>query len=189
MLVILEGLDHAGKSTLLNLTKQWLSRHFATVPCLTIRKQYNADLYPINYTIASMYDWQAILDRLVLANPDVLFLADRSFLTQAAWQTALGEGEHAMTDEQRHMLDMYCKVCNDIQAIVVYCKSDQYELDDIVDSLDKRAAIASAYDAWLSKLNNVITIDADHTPICDELSTICNQILCLLKQNTLLTYQ
>lgn len=174
MLILYEGTDKSGKSTLLQLVMQAL--RYQGMPCLTIRKQYNADLYPIDFGKASMYDWQAILDRVVLANPDVLFLADRSFLTQAAWQTALGEDEHAMTDEQRHMLDMYCKVCNDINALTVYCKSDRFELDTIVDSINKRQLILDAYDSWLSKLDNVLILDTDNLTIYDCFKLVLDKV-------------
>jgi thymidylate kinase len=126
MLIIFEGLDKSGKSTMANLL------HGAIKGSMLIRKTYAKELYPIDYGKASEYDWQALFDRVILANPDATFIADRSFFTQTVYQVCLGTGVNAITDAQMHMYNAYCDILRKIPHLIVYCKSARYEYDSMV---------------------------------------------------------
>lgn len=139
MLVIFEGVDHSGKSTLVQILHQELPGS------IVIKKQYDEHLYPIDFGLASEYDWQAILDRIVLANPDVTFIADRSFFTQTVYQLCLGTGSHAITNAQMQMFNNYCKVVQSMPHLVVYCQSPTYELDRMITSIDIRHKLDNMY--------------------------------------------
>jgi len=167
MLLILEGVDKSGKSTLADLLNEQLSK---SIPVVIIRKQYDERLYPINYTIAQMYDWQAILDRVVLANPNILFIADRSFITQTAFQLAFGTGEHQITSEQLAMFNNYCKVCSD--ACVVYCKSERFELDHMVQSIEDRQMLINNYIRLVGKFDNALVLNMDNAPLAKLVSDV-----------------
>ena len=172
MLLIVEGLDRSGKTTLVNLVREQLSKHIQTV---LIRKSYDERLYPINYSIAQTYDWQAILDRLVLANPDVLFIADRSFITQTAFQLVFGSGEHAQTDEQRQMFDNYCKVCED--ACIVYCMSDRFELDGMIQSIHDRTCLDACYVDIVSTFKHNMLLDMDNQSLATTVNNVVQFVL------------
>lgn len=172
MLIIFEGLDKSGKSTMANMLQQ--HKH-----AIMIKKTYNKQLYPIDYSKASVYDWQAILDRVILPNKDLMFIADRSFLTQTAYQVCLGHGEHAITAEQTAMYNNYCEVVKTMPHLVVYCTSKRYELDSMVTNLRTRAKLNDLYIDLLkqSGMHHLI-LDMDNATMHDNY----NKILTTIKQ-------
>lgn len=149
MLIIVEGPDKSGKSTIVKILQKMYN-------AILIRKQYCEHLYPIDYGKASLYDWQAILDRVVLANPDQVFIADRSFFTQTAYQLATGHDEYAITDEQWQAFCNYCKTVSSIKHLVILCEADYFEIDHIVDSIDKRDRIVDAFKKLIYRTDDKI---------------------------------
>lgn len=176
MLIIFEGLDKSGKSMLAKIVQKSLH-------AVMIRKTYNTNLYPIDYSKASEYDWQAILDRVVLANPDIDFVADRSFFTQTAYQVCLGTGEHAITDAQSSMYNNYCKVVKSIPHLIVYCESAKYELDSMVTNVRTKNAIDAMYKKMLAKSElTTLILDVDDNTLYTSVRQILDTIVALNKE-------
>jgi thymidylate kinase len=181
MLIIFEGLDKSGKSTLASAI------HSMLPGSIMIKKQFEPALYPINYSKASVYDWQAMFDRIILANPDVTFIADRSFFTQTVYQLCLGHDSDAITDEQMHMFNAYCAVMQKIPHLVIYCKSSQYELDNLVTNLEIRSRLDAMYEKTMlgSSLNSLV-INAEESSLASKIHTITDkikEILCTQQDN------
>lgn len=156
MLIIFEGLDKSGKSTMANLVARGLNN------ALLIRKTYAKELYPIDYGKASEYDWQALFDRVILANPNATFVADRSFFTQTVYQVCLGTGINAITDAQMSMYNAYCDVLKRIPHLVVYCKSARYEYDSMVTNPIAKSKLDVLYQQSIQQSGiNHIVLDMD----------------------------
>lgn len=177
MLIIFEGLDKSGKSTLAGAIQSMLPGS------VMIKKQFEPALYPINYSQASVYDWQAMFDRVILANPEMTFIADRSFFTQTVYQLCLGRGNDAITDEQMNMFNAYCKVLAKIPHLVVYCKSSQYELDSLVTNLEIHSKLDAMYEkTMLGASLNSLVINAEESSLASKIHTITDkikEILCI----------
>lgn len=175
MLIIFEGLDKSGKSSMAGLMQNALHG-------LSIRKTYNKVLYPIDYSKASVYDWQALLDRVILANPEHTFVADRSFFTQTVYQLCLGTGEHAITTEQMSMFNNYCKTVKQIPHLVVYCKSARYELDSMVTNITIRRKLDELYEQTLTDSGlNVLILNTDEGTLFDKYQKVLQAINMICK--------
>jgi hypothetical protein len=171
MVIIFEGLDKSGKTMLSTLLQSVMPTS------LMIRKTYNQNLYPINYSIASEYDWQAILDRVILPNPKATFIADRSFFTQTVYQMCLGVGVHAITESQFNMFENYCKVLKEIPHLVVYCYSAKYELDSMVTNLQVKYNLDKLFIETIEKSGlNHMSIDMDRATMAQKLRMIQDKI-------------
>jgi thymidylate kinase len=174
MLIICEGLDKSGKSTLVQIL------HMQIKNSIVIKKTYNENLYPIDFGAASCYDWQAMLDRIVLANPDVVFIADRSFFTQTVYQICLGVGEHTITNEQMQMFNNYCKVVQEMPHLVIYCQSSNFELDRMVRTKQIRAKLDDMYKRTLQQSGlNVLMLNMTETTLQNNI----NKIKTVLQKN------
>jgi hypothetical protein len=149
MLIICEGADKAGKS----MIARRLHEQFAN--CVMIKKTYNDILYPIDFTAAALHDWITLLDRAILGNPDTLFVADRSWITQTIYQSYYGKDDSAVTPA--HMLaELKCnEVLKTIPHIVILAESDRYELDTLVTSTHHVDAIKEAYVKYVSNLDTL----------------------------------
>jgi thymidylate kinase len=173
-LIIIEGLDKSGKSMLTNILR-------AKYNACLIRKQYSSDLYPIDFSKASEYDWQAILDRVVLANPDLVFIADRSFFTQTLYQMSFGSAEHAANSAQLTAFNNYCEVLSKMPHCIIYCHSVRYELDFMVNSMQKHKNLHELYMSSFNRLHkdksvNVMYADMDKDTMAERLKQITNFI-------------
>lgn len=170
MLIIFEGLDKSAKSALAKIMQAQLNG-------IVIRKTYNQHLYPINYSLASEYDWQAILDRVVLANPDMTFVADRSFFTQTVYQVCLGVGENTITDKQADAYNNYVKTVSEIPHLVVYCMSPRYELDSMVTTLKTRSKLDALYRNMIAESGlNYLFLDTYRTTLTEQIEQITKAI-------------
>lgn len=173
MLVILEGVDKSGKSLLVDML------HNEFPESILIRKQYDSDIYPIDGPGAPIHDWLTIFDRLVLANPDKLFIADRSFITQILYQQVYGHGEHAATEFELTAYQKQETVLAKIPHLVVLCESCQYELDSMVTSLKQVERLREVYRNYfdhLSKTCNTMFIRTDASPVSTIVQTLLQKI-------------
>lgn len=178
MLIIFEGLDKSGKSMLAKITKELLDG-------VLIKKQYADQLNPVNFTEASLYDWQALLDRVILANPDLTFVADRSFITQTVYQSLLGSGEHACRAKHIQAYNAYVETVKRMPHLVVYCESDMaYELDSMVTSLAVRQRLHQAYKQAIKDTGlNRIIVHTDRTPLAESIGKIVSVATSIINGN------
>jgi thymidylate kinase len=171
MIVIFEGLDRSGKTFYADLMKQ------NNIGSVLIKRQHEQSLYPIDYNEGSKYDWQAMFDRIILANPDTLFLADRSFFTHMIYQTCLVH-DNPIKHEHVVWFNKYCKLLTMIPHLVVYTESNKYELDGMIVNRNLRDKISDMYRRVLSNITdlNYITLDIDHSCLYDNLMKIQTEI-------------
>lgn len=148
MLVIFEGLDKSGKTFYANLLKE------ANKGSVLIKRMHDERLYPIDYDEGSKYDWQAMYDRIILSNPDTLFIADRSFFTHIIYQTCL-KPIGTVKDEHIEWFNKYVKVLTSMPHLVVYMESSRYELDSMISNRNLRDSIAKIYDKTLNDIENL----------------------------------
>jgi hypothetical protein len=153
MLIILEGCDKSGKSTLVNALQKKLN-------AVVIRKSYIEQLYPINWQEAQMHDWETLLDRVIASNPDTMFIADRSFITQTVFQLHEHDCEGQITDEQFNKFLTYCHVVNSMKSLTVICQSPYFEVEGFIRDVNHFNGLRTTYVALpIEHINNVIVLD------------------------------
>jgi hypothetical protein len=154
-----------------------------------IKKTYNPILYPINFTEAAKFDWETIMDRLVLSNPDILFVADRSYITQVIYQSYFGTGENAVTQAHQDMEKKLNAVLKTVPHLVVLPESDQYELDSMVTNVHQVDAIKQAYVDYIEQLAsqgvNTIRVHTTKSPFTVTFDQIMDKINDIAKESGL----
>lgn len=169
MLIILDGCDKSGKSTLANALQKKLN-------AVVIRKSYVDELYPINWQEAQMHDWETLLDRVIASNPDTMFIADRSFLTQTVFQLNEYEGKGVLTDEQFNKFLAYCHVVNKLDALTVVCQSPYYEVEGFVRDLEHFNSLRKTYASLaVEYINNAVIIDQCNKMLYDRVYDVIHE--------------
>ena len=169
MLILFEGPDGSGKTTLINALK---THHFkdALICKRNSFKTWSEDNsnYPINIdlTESALWDWRFFLEMHKSNFASHMFLCDRSFITQIVYQNATGP--ETKFDALDKTLDAYEKEVFDVPHLVVYCKRSTLRNDgDIYFINGKEDDILKEYDKYMSdvKLNtlhlNTEIIDVD----------------------------
>lgn len=173
MLIIIEGLDKSGKSTLVKaLTKQHPN-------AILLKKSYIPELEIKEYYDVYHSDWQVLLDRVVFANPDKLFIADRSFITAYGYYI-LDQSKSAEINKIAATFEKYAKAlsanADTLKTLIVYCKSSLYEYDDTVQNQKQRREYSRLYDdaiAYLGKTGiKTLTLDNSELTMQQKLQSI-----------------
>jgi thymidylate kinase len=171
MLIILEGLDRSGKSFYTELIKR------ANRGSVLIKRQHDPRLYPIDYNEGSLYDWQAIYDRVILANPDTLFIADRSFFTHIIYQSCLIK-ENVVKPEHIDRFNSYCEVLTSMPHLVIYTESNRYELDGMIVNRNLRNKISDMYKTIFGNIKNLnfLLLNIDDNSLYDTVELLQTKI-------------
>ncbi|WIC41351.1 thymidylate kinase [Chryseobacterium phage MA9V-1] len=165
MLVLFEGPDGSGKSTLIAKIKQKFLPE-ALVCKRNSFKTYNPEesKYPTNIdlTLSAPWDWRFFLEMHEANFKSHNFLCDRSFITQRVYQDALGP--ETKTPELDATLLAYEHEVSQIPHLVVYCKRKTLRNDgDFVAMDNKELDIVARYEKYIDSecTLNKIVIDTE----------------------------
>jgi len=173
MIIIFEGFDKSGKTTLANLLKQKYNFLY-----FKPTRQINSGL---NLEQSIKYDWRFLFDFLNQNNVNVII--DRSFISQYVYSFILRRenilAEYSLYSEYDSLFIEYCEMLNNLEHLVVYCKRSDYTnaTDDKVD-ININQDIKTMYDYFFDTyaINNLITcnfengIDANFLKIEEKLN-------------------
>lgn len=171
MLIIFEGLDKSGKSFYANLLKHKFPGS------ILIKRMHTEILYPIDYDEGSKYDWQAMYDRIILANPDTMFIADRSFFTHIVYQTCL-KAKGTVKPEHIEAYNKYVQVLLNMPHLVIYMKSNRFELDGMITCRQLRDSINDMYLTTFRNIEgmNYLEVDLDKYSASEIMTMILKHI-------------
>jgi cytidylate kinase len=173
MLILFEGPDGSGKTTLIKHIKQ---KHLkdALICKRNSFKSYNSDvsLYPnnIDLTQSALYDWRFFLEMHKSNFASHMFLCDRSFITQKVYQDITGpDTKTQLLDDTLIALEQEVST---VPHLVVYCKNKKLRNDsDFVFMDGKEDAIVKRYEDFFNNecMLNKVTIN---TELIDEESSV-----------------
>lgn len=165
MLIIFEGPDGAGKSTLINKLK----RNHLTDALVCKRssfKTYNPEEsnYPMNIdlTQSALWDWRFFLEMMGQSFISHNIMCDRSYITQRVYQDVTGvETKTELLDKTLIALE---KETLKLPHILVYCRSKYLRNDGDFKHMDnKEISIIHRYEKYIKDecILNKIVIDTD----------------------------
>lgn len=153
MLIIFEGFEKAGKTTLAKKIKEKYNFLY-----FKPTKQINSGL---NLERSIMYDWRFLLD--LIHQNDFNLIIDRSFISQYVYSMVLRLNnilkEYNSFDLYNQLFYEYCEKINNIKSLVVYCTRENYQnvVDENVD-ININKNINEGYNDFFEKfkINNIV---------------------------------
>ncbi len=168
MLIIFEGGENSGKTTLINSLMEDFridsdasrfgghaslpDKFYRAMRCT--RKSFknfdpSKSHYDFNWdlTESALYDWRFWLESMENSIRDNVFIWDRSFITQKVYQKAIGPD--SITPNHISILHSYEKHLADLEHMVFYCERDAKFKDDygMIDEGNHKVILAE-YDKW-----------------------------------------
>lgn len=132
MLIIFEGNEGVGKSSLAKMLADTYSTNVMKRASHkdTIQNQIDNWGHMLNLNDSALYDWRFLLEMLEqqIASGK-MFIADRSFITQAVYHSAFWPEEY-ITDVHRKTYEALCKILLELPHIVFHIERNQLRLDD-----------------------------------------------------------
>jgi thymidylate kinase len=165
MIIIFEGADGVGKTTLakeLNL-RLANSMYMKRTPTFKYKDANTFYHCVVDLTRSSEYDWRFMLDMISKPCEEFNFIFDRSFITQAVYQNAIGQWTKHPT--LTSILSSYHAHLASLPHIVFNIKRSNFiKTDDSYDLVhDKQHLIVNEYDKWVeyedTKQLFVVTLD------------------------------
>lgn len=154
MILLFEGWEKVGKTTLANKVKDELNFNY-----FRSSKQINSG---INLERAIQYDWRFMIDFLSQIQIDVCF--DRSFISQYVYSNLLRKKnilKNYDLDQYDNVFKQYCDLLSSFNYKIIYCYREQYddETDDQVDITKVKKANELYYEFFnrFVNKNNLLT--------------------------------
>lgn len=165
MLIIFEGPDGSGKSTLIDkLVRNHLKD--ALVCKRSSFKTFDPETshYPININLteSALWDWRFFLEMNTRNFKTHNFLVDRSFITQRIYQDVTGA--HTKTDILDKTLIALEKETAELPHLLIYCRSKHLRNDgDFIHMDNKEISIIDRYETYIKDecILNKLVIDTD----------------------------
>lgn len=155
-IIIFEGCDSSGKTTLLNHFNNRLDSK-----CMTYKATKSIyDLKKFNFELSIQYDWKCLFDFMSqMSSPDVI-LFDRSFISQWVYSNTFRRKSIIENYDLPRTYDEifidYCRILNSFNYIIVYCEREDYSsVTDDESDMTKSSDIKHFYHEFFNKIANV----------------------------------
>lgn len=182
MLVLFEGPDGAGKTTLI---KKLIAEHFkdALYCKRTSWKNFNPaqSSYKenIDLDVSILYDWRFFFESLSANFINTMFFLDRSFITHKVYQLAINQSTR--TPKTDDILESYEKELLRHPHLVVYTKHSKLRDEVDVEWISQKTApaIIAEYNKYFdtNKRLNTLTINTEKHDIETSVAAILGGIL------------
>lgn len=129
MIILIEGVDHTGKTT--------IADYIHNITNFPVYRSIHQKDRTINLEEASKHDWRFYLDIASQSEQNIIF--DRSFISQYVYSSIFRK-ENILNQFKdfsmyKKQFIKYCETLQRIQYKVIYCtrKNFMYEVDDYID--------------------------------------------------------
>jgi len=154
-LIIFEGFEAAGKTTLCKLLQQSLNCEY-----FRSTKQINSGL---NLESAIQYDWRFMLDFVSQLKYSQTYIFDRSFISQYVYSYILRE-ERILSifltlNDYDQVFKWYCSALQDIDHLVVLCTRENYDgVTDEQVSINMADKMKAKYSEFFSDIGSDLNL-------------------------------